>query len=1158
MVRLVYSNRTEELLIELATSIRAQQLRDGPLVPVSIVVPSASVDAYVRTGIATTCGVAANLDVARLTRFASDLAMTATGFAIADAASIEAMALALLFDDDALAADDLTPVRTYLLAGGTAGDSVDTRRVQLSARIGRLFEEYTYSRAEMLTAWRDGLTLGARDAETERWQRRMWLAMFGAGGVADRLGASGSIRRATPLHEAVAALGQQTGPLPAAVHVFAFSHVARTFHGLLDQLARRTEVVIYALAPCEGFWEDIDARDPEPVQLWAKPGREQVRALNAMAAFDHEDRFVDPLDTVAAPTLLRRIQSDIMRRERRSFGSPGVADLPPDESLAVLEHASIRRELEAVASDIWRLCGVSEHLKFDEIAVLVPEGDGAEYAAQLSTVFREAHGIPHQTVGLASGVPTGVIDAVTRMLALPLSRFTRQDLLGVLVHPLISGSMGEVDPQRWVAWSDDLGIVHGADRRDHEGTYIERDILSWDQGLRRLALGSFMAGDATGDRRPVEMDGQSYVPLEVSPSDAFDATAFGVLARSLMADARFASESTLTLAQWGSFLRAFVDTYVVPEDSADEEELADCLRRLHGMAQMDLGERRIGYRAARELALARLETTPRGRGGEGVVISTIAAVRPLPFRVVYACGLGEGHFPSPEADDPLDLRWALRREGDVTARERDRYAFLETLIGTRDRFVMSYVSRDAVTGDGLAPSSVVHELLQTLSEGYVLAPSALRVRHPLRRWDPCYFPELFGSATDEGGSTMSLPEAHAEARTLALRQSLEASGGRASLEETLRRASSDPAWAALAAHLMIPTLPSAIASHEARTTVSLYAILKFLEFPLQGWARFRLGLEERDDSDIMAVKDEPFETAARETTTFLRTVLLDAVATGRSLVEAYDAEVGHRELRGLGPSGLFARGERANHLTTLETWRKELASNGVALASIEVHRLGPAGEHARADAVHDPLRVDVDVVDRAGVARLLRVEVAGRTQPMGAGGSPSLALFVRGRESIQSEAAQADRERIALRALVEHVVLSASGIAPGRPRYGLTVIDTPDGPVTDKFDIQPVSQDQAIGWVRDVLRDMLGGPHDYFLPCEVVLSRARRDPDGPVLPAIVLARDKLASSDGPPALRSTYGPVPRAAEYPVPDESTACQMIARRFGMLLSLRGERP
>jgi hypothetical protein len=39
-----------------------------------------------------------------------------------------------------------------------------------------------------------------------------------------------------------------------------------------------------------------------------------------------------------------------------------------------------------------------------------------------------------------------VIDAVTRMLALPLSRFTRQDLLGVLVHPLISGSMGEVDP----------------------------------------------------------------------------------------------------------------------------------------------------------------------------------------------------------------------------------------------------------------------------------------------------------------------------------------------------------------------------------------------------------------------------------------------------------------------------------------------------------------------------------------------------------------------------------------------------------------------------------------------------------------------------------------------------------------------------------------
>ena len=51
-LRLVYSNRTEELLTELAARVRAQQAREGPLVPVRLVVPNGSVEGYVRLGIA--------------------------------------------------------------------------------------------------------------------------------------------------------------------------------------------------------------------------------------------------------------------------------------------------------------------------------------------------------------------------------------------------------------------------------------------------------------------------------------------------------------------------------------------------------------------------------------------------------------------------------------------------------------------------------------------------------------------------------------------------------------------------------------------------------------------------------------------------------------------------------------------------------------------------------------------------------------------------------------------------------------------------------------------------------------------------------------------------------------------------------------------------
>jgi exodeoxyribonuclease V gamma subunit len=1021
--------------------------------------------------------------------------------------------------------------------------------------------------------------LDAREAETERWQRRLWLSMFGAGGLAERSTNAGG-RRLVPMNEAVLALDPRAAALPSAVHVFAFAHVARSFHELFERIARAVDVVVYSLSPCEGFWEDVDPLDPAPLHLWGRPGREQVRALNAAAGFEHEDRFVDPLEHAepSSRTLLRRVQSDVLRRVPVRSPADAGPSMPDDESILVFEHASIRREMEAVVSEIWRLVEADETLRFDEIAVLVPEADEDAYAAHLPAVFRETHDLPYQAVGLSLAGATRIAEAINLLFALPLGRFTRQDVLRVALHPAIAGSVQGVSRTRWVAWCDALGVVHGADRADHEGTYIARDTLNWDQGLRRLALGSFMAGDASGDRTPFELRGEAYVPHEVPPSELHDAASFGRLMRSLLNDAGFVRTAELTMQEWGAFLRSAVEAYVVPSSDAEEEELARHLRRLHGVGSVDIGGRRVRYRIAYEVARARLAHVVRGQSGEGVIVSTLASVRPLPFRVVFACGMGEGLFPKQEPDDPLDLRWARRREGDVTARDRDRYAFLELLIGTNDRLVLSYVSRDAVTADALAPSSVVDELLHALGQGYGVNARALSRRHPLRRWDPSYFPELLpdGALHDRRLGTIRIPEARAEARTLALRRSMQSHATRVSgspemkvgeigrkpsptkaspalgPDEVLVRAIVDPSWAALAEHLGLVNLPRRPRALEARLTIPLYAIMKFLEFPLQGWAAFRLGLDELGDDDTMAREDEPFETSFRDETMFLRGVLLDATRTNRTLAEAYDDAVRQRELRGAGPSGVFARGERGDHLETLDTWCAELAARNVPFSSIEVHRFGRAGEHAQADRVHDAVGIDVDFVDASGVARIVRADIGGRTLPMGADASVSLTLAKRVEQD--DDWASAGRERGALRAFLDHAILTASGAFPARAHGSLSVIATPDGPQVDHVWFAPLSHGEAIGWIRDVVRDLLCGPHAYFMPCEAVFIRDRRDPKGPALPWLEQARQKIADSDGAPALRSAYGPVPRLSEYPLPDEDRACAIIARRFGRLFEKR----
>jgi exodeoxyribonuclease V gamma subunit len=552
----------------------------------------------------------------------------------------------------------------------------------------------------------------------------------------------------------------------------------------------------------------------------------------------------------------------------------------------------------------------------------------------------------------------------------------------------------------------------------------------------------------------------------------------------------------------------------------------------------------------------------------------------LPFRVVVACGLGEGRFPAPEPDDPLDLRGVRRREGELTARDRDRGAFLELLLGSRDRLLLSYVSRDALTGQSLPPSSVVQELMHALADGYVDDVGALRRTHPLRRWDPRYFPDLFGTR-ESVRRGVELPEARAEARTLALRRDLEAHAAAQTRgaahdaaqtrgaaharpevelgpEEIAGMADRDPAWEALASHLGVAKLPgrraaapaSAPASAQTRLAVPLAALVKFLEFPLQAWARFRLGLTEMDDSDPAAVEDELFETHYRNKTLFLRSVLLSARAEGKTIEQAYDEASHERELRGAGPLGAFARAERGAHLAALETWRDQLESEGVPLKSIEVLRFGRGSENAPADRAADPLVLDVDYVDASGVTRIVQVEVAGRTLPLGADASASLTLTTRPEPG--DKWARAERMRAALRAFVDHAVLAATEVAPPHEHASLAVFTSPEGGSTDAVRFAALSRDEATGWLRVLARDLVSGPHAYFLPCEAVFVHRSAEPAVALRSVLEQARAKLKISRGPLALRSAYGPVPRPHEAPIPDEAHVREMVSRRYGVLFA------
>ncbi len=1158
MIHLTYSNRTEALLDALVRRLAARRGQADPLAPVRLVVPNRNVERYVELGVARRLGIAANLRFERLGGLLRDW--------LGDDLLLEDAMLARVFralGDPALVSDPaLAPVRRYLEGAGDAREVVAARRAQLAAHLARLFEEYGYARPELLRAWTAGETrFGAgRQAEVEAWQRALWRWL--------RV----ELPPARTLQEALASAPAPPGEL----HVFGLSYVARAFAAVFERLGAAGALHLYALNPCEEFWEDLEtaaelrrrrrASDVEPewlfededpfdlsvdtetplLRLWGRPGREHVRLLGALTECDFTPAFVDPSPApapevdpslplfagLAAPPLLARIQRDILRRAPRGAPDP---DARVDPSLKVLACPSVRREVEAVAAEIWRAIDEVDGLTFDRVAVLVNGPDRELYLPHVGAVFERARQIPFNVTDLSLASVSPLVEAALALLELPSTGFTRADVLTVVTHPAVVGAVPNVDPSDWVGIAERLGVFRGLDVEALEGTYAEgADRLHWEQGLSRLALGAFMDADAgevaIGERR---------LRPEAPLSDGAAEGAFARLVRSLMSDVRFAREATLSLTEWSRFFSAMVQAYL--HASSDREEAAHrrVVRALASLARLDLDGAPVPYAGALELARGPIAELAGSRGehlANGVAVSSLLPMRAIPFRVVFVLGLGEGRFPATDRRDSMDLRAARRQAGDVTPSERDRYTFLETVLCARERLVLSYVARDERTGDALSPSAVVTELLEVIEEGYLPDARGRLVRPvPLRR-------------AEDAAVAQVLAEAERERRAQALGESLRASLGADARAldavgpaRTSRQVERDPRLSRTLGLRPLPA-PSHTAPRGEVARLSLAALRRFLDCPMQGWTRAVLRLDDEPREAPEAASEEPFAPSRLDAASVLRGAFADA-ALGLSDVDAaYAARALALEAQGRWPLGALRDQLAAAHGEVLARWGASWRALGEA-TSVRRVRLGAARRGDPSEEVRDALTLELPTGGR--------VELVGRTELLreGAGERGSVNPLERRPDG---ERGRAHVLRWALRAFFDHAALSASGGA-GQAHRSLQLYADRDGGRVEAITFAPLGEGEARAWLAGVAADLLAGQHAYLFPVESVLRVADRWPQvrgSELVDSVAFVRDRWGGG------QSRWGPVRDPLGYPLPDARDALAMATRRFGLpLAGMRG---
>ncbi|MBA2541560.1 MAG: exodeoxyribonuclease V subunit gamma, partial [Deltaproteobacteria bacterium] len=478
----------------------------------------------------------------------------------------------------------------------------------------------------------------------------------------------------------------------------------------------------------------------------------------------------------------------------------------------------------------------------------------------------------------------------------------------------------------------------------------------------------------------------------------------------------------------------------------------------------------------------------------------------------------------------LDLR-REPRQGDVSPRDRDRAAFLDVLLCTRDSLYLSYVAVEPNSGQPLGPSSIVLELADALAPYLGAASSrdaleSITTRFPLHRFD---------------GAAVSRESWACEIRDR-LRAHLRSSGHPIPDEDGQLALLGHPSQAALRSELAVGEAPVNAPSTRNVRALTIGNLRGFLEHPVQAWAQAVLGLAELPDDAIEEHDDEPFHLDRPKRAVLLRDVFAMHLRDESCSLEAcYEAAVTDLQLRGQFPLGVFADAAREVDLQTLATWREGLGR--VSLAGCTRFGFGRAwssGAELR-PAIEIELAAGNFATGVAG-AGATGVAGAGTTGVAGAGvrairlvGQTELLLESDGRyASVVPMLRQLERRTAYhLRGAFDHLVLAAAGIANGGHSHFLL---DPQGHVS-RIVHSAWSQRDAREYLAGLARELLDASHGYLLPFDALAKALGGKPSN--------------RTYGDPTFGLGYGPIERRDGLSLLTPPEAIAIAQRRLRPLI-------
>ncbi|MCB1166882.1 MAG: exodeoxyribonuclease V subunit gamma, partial [Leptospiraceae bacterium] len=569
-----------------------------------------------------------------------------------------------------------------LEATSEGSDSIDQFRK--ASRYSYLFRDYEYHRNRTVRQWQAELesTLApsgnldifdfderVSESEGHSWQKSLYQAML-------------SILHERGMHTLTelgcATLEGERIPAGAELHIFGLSRMSRLHISILFRLALQRDVHIYLFdvfgpsipsadadgeihpalkAVTERDYIHIEANIPDAEYSFQKDGLELIYLFQKGAEF------------------LNNHGAEARWFRHRCAGQDGILGRlnGGGPSVELVEAPGIRREIESIADHIQMQLARDPTLQPEQIGILVPTMH--RYRSHFEYVFRSRNKIPFNLTDFSARETSRLGEALRAMLRFdqPLDRRTVFQLLSNRAVRT-RWNIQEEDFRRILEVCDQLNLFRGIEDSAFP-------VHGWEHGLRRLRLGSIMA---------VQEPFLGYLPADAALTDADLLALFGQFLDTLEGYRRRLRSGEEPFA----VIRQMVDALVNMEELRGETAIYMALLESVESGQRAAAISPIDAMAAREWIMDSLNEVAGGIGEyliQGVTISALQPMRPIPFRRLYIAGLKEGDFPGFPVMHPEDLRADFRLPGDSSLPDGNRFLFLEALASCSERIVLSYV-----------------------------------------------------------------------------------------------------------------------------------------------------------------------------------------------------------------------------------------------------------------------------------------------------------------------------------------------------------------------------------------------------------------------------------------------------------------------------------